>query len=115
VPATLKLAQDALVRHLALEMLNRTVKTAVSDHDLYRLALNGFSNHRGSFQINPTKRGRNPTRSLADRKSPQASILAYSSALNRLGGRYLRAPMALRGKGPPSNTPGFAGDDTKRP
>jgi hypothetical protein len=63
VTAALQLTQDAFIRHLALEMLDRAVKSAVSDHDFYRLALNGLSNHHaGPSEANGalpyTKRGR---------------------------------------------------------
>ena len=44
MPAALQLAQDALVGHLALEVLDGAVEAAVTDDDLYGLALNGFSN-----------------------------------------------------------------------
>jgi hypothetical protein len=51
VTATLQLTQNAFVRHLAFEMFDGAIKSAVSDHDLYGLALNGFSNHRRSFRV----------------------------------------------------------------
>ena len=47
---TLELAKDALCRHLALEVLDRTLNAFFADLNLDRLALNCFTNTHGDRQ-----------------------------------------------------------------
>ena len=46
MPAALQLAQDAFARHLALEMLDGSLDTLVTDLDFKGFALNGFAGIR---------------------------------------------------------------------